>query len=134
MCNLHPWCQKWTTHIHNVTFNQHQILLDQQWDLFNAIFKHKILFDGSLGIHLHKNVHIDLKPGAKPVYHCAYPVPHVRHQAFKKEFDHIVELGILELYRACEWASPIVIIQKMVVRFDKVMLSQQSNHTSSKIC
>ncbi len=44
----------------------------------------------------HKKVHIDLKPRAKPVHHHAYPVPHVHWQTFKKELDHMVNLGILE--------------------------------------
>ncbi len=60
----------------DVAFDQHHLLLDQQHDLFNILSKHKKLFDGSLGVHPHKKVHIDLKPGAKPVHHCAYPVPH----------------------------------------------------------
>ncbi len=88
--------------IHNVGFNQHHLLLDQQCDLFNILSNHKKLFDGSLGVYPHKKVHIDLKPGAKPVHHCTYPVPHVHCQTFKKELDHMVELGILEPCGASE--------------------------------
>ncbi len=65
------------TNIHDVAFNQHHLSLDQRRDLFNILSKHNKLFDGSLGVYPHKKVHIDLKPGAKPVHHCAYPVPHV---------------------------------------------------------
>ncbi len=63
--------------IHDVAFNQHHLLLDQQCTLFNILSKHKKLFDGSLGVYPYKKVHIDLKSGAKPVHHHAYTVPHL---------------------------------------------------------
>ncbi len=46
------------------------------------------------------------------MHHHAYHVPHVHWQTFKKEFDHVVELGILEPCGASEWASPAYIIPK----------------------
>ena len=98
--------------IHDVAFDQNHLSLDQRRDLFNILSKHNKLFDGSLGVYPHKKVHIDLKPGAKPVHHRAYPVPHVHRQTFKKELDHMVELGILEPCGASEWASPAFIIPK----------------------
>ncbi len=98
--------------IHNVAFNQHHLLLDQRRDLFNILSKHKKLFDCSLGIYPHKQVHIDLEPGEKLVHHCAYPVPHVHHQTFKKELDHMVELTIIEPFWASECVSPAFIIPK----------------------
>ncbi len=106
--------------IHNVVFDQHHLLLDQWCDLFNILSKHKKLFDGSLGVYPHKKVHIDLKPGAKPVNHCAYPVPHVHCQTFKKELDHMVELGILAPCRASEWASPALLSLKKIAAYDKL--------------
>ncbi len=98
--------------IHDVAFNPHHLMLDQQCNLFNILSKHKKLFDGSLGVYPHKKVHIYLKPGAKPVHHCTYPVPHVHWQTFKKELNHMVELGILAPWGASEWASPAFIIPK----------------------
>ncbi len=91
---------------HEVAFGQQHLSLDQPQDLFNILSKHKNLFDGSLGAYPHKQVHIELKPGAKPVHHCAYPVPHLHCQTFKKELDHMVELSILKPCGASEWASP----------------------------
>ena len=88
--------------IHDVAFNQQHLSLDQRRDLFHILSKHEKLFDGSLGVYPHKQVHIELKPGAKPVHHRAYPVPHVHRQTFKKELDHMVELGILEPCGASE--------------------------------
>ncbi len=98
--------------IHVVAFDQHHLLLDQCWDLFNILNKHKKLFDGSLGVYPHKKVHIDLKLEAKPVHHHAYPVPHLHRQIFKKELDLMVKLGILAPCGASEWASPVFIIPK----------------------
>ena len=98
--------------IHEVAFRQQHLSFDQRRDLFSILNKHKKLFDGSLGVYPHKKVHIELKPGAKPVHHHAYPVPHLHRQTFKKELDHMVELGILEPCGASEWASPAFIIPK----------------------
>ncbi len=98
--------------IHDVAFNQTHFSLDPQHNLINILSKHKKLFDGSLGVYPHKKVHIDLKPGAKPVHHCAYPVPCVHQQTFKNELIHIVDLCILEPCRASEWASLAFIIPK----------------------
>ena len=85
--------------IHDVAFNHHHLSLDQCRDLFNILSKHSKLFDGSLGVYPHKKVHIDLKPGAKLVHHCDYPVPLVHQQTFKKELNHMVKLGI---FKPCE--------------------------------
>ncbi len=98
--------------IHNVAFDQTHLLLYQQCNLFNILSKHKKICDGSLRVYPHKQVHIDLKPGAKPVHHCAYPVPHVHQHNFKKELDRMVKLGILVPCWASEWASPAFIIPK----------------------
>ncbi len=98
--------------IHDVAFDQQHLSLDQRCDLFHILSKHKKLFDGSLGVYPHKKVHIDLKPGTKFVHHCAYPVPHVHRQTFKKEIDHMVELGILAPCGASELVSPAFIIPK----------------------
>ncbi len=64
----------------------------------SKFYPNKKLFDDSLGVYPHKKVHIDLKPGAKPVHHNAYPFPHIHRQTFKKELEHMVELGILKPY------------------------------------
>ncbi len=38
------------------------------------------------------------------------PCSHVQHQNLKKELNHLIELGILELCGASEWVSPAFII------------------------
>ncbi len=99
--------------IQNVASNQQHLLLDQSRDLFNILSKHKKIFDCFLAVYPKKKAHIDLKPGAKLVNHCTYPVPHLHQQTFKKELNHMVKLGILKLCGASEWTSPAFIIPKM---------------------
>ncbi len=77
--------------IHDVAFDQCNLLLDQQQYLFTVLLKHKKISDGSLGVYPHKKVHIDLKLGAKPLHHPAYPVPHV-----------LVE-NVPDMTRICPW-------------------------------
>ncbi len=50
-----------------------------------------------LGIFPHTQVLIIFKPQAQPIHHSAYTVTHLHQQPFKKELDHMVEFGILEL-------------------------------------
>ena len=74
--------------------------------------KYASIFDGSLGKYPHKQFHIDLDPEAKPVHARPYPVPRIHLSTFKKELDHLVELGVLLPQNESEWASPTFIIPK----------------------
>ena len=53
-----------------------------------------------------------LVPDAKPVHARPYPVPHIHMSTFKRELDHLVELGVLIPTQESEWASPTFIIPK----------------------
>jgi hypothetical protein len=71
------------------------------------------MFDGiTLGVYPHKKFPINIDPDAKPVHARAYPVPRVHLQTFKKELDHLVELGVLAPQGSSEWASPTFITPK----------------------
>ncbi len=65
-----------------------------------------------LGVYQHTKVHIELKLGANLLHHHDYPVPDVHQQTFEKEFDHIVDLGILEPCEASKFAFSNFIIPK----------------------
>ncbi|KAL7523515.1 hypothetical protein ACHAXR_000218, partial [Thalassiosira sp. AJA248-18] len=49
---------------------------------------------------------------ATPVYSRPYPIPRIHLQTFKKELDHLVQLGVLAPQNESEWASPTFIIPK----------------------
>ena len=53
----------------------------------------------------HKQFHIDLVEGAQPKHQRAYPVPRIHLETFRKELNHLVELGVLEPQGPSEWSS-----------------------------
>lgn len=60
----------------------------------------------------HKKCHIELEDGAEPVFARQYPVPHIHRDVFKKELEHLVQLGVLSRVGASEWASPTFVTPK----------------------
>jgi len=85
---------------------------EQKQDLRELLNEHTKLFDGTLGVYPHKEVHIDLEPDARPVHARAYPVPKIHEAAYKKELFHLVKLGVLAYQGPSDWASPSFIIPK----------------------
>jgi hypothetical protein len=70
------------------------------------------MYNGTLGVYPHTKVRIDIDPNAKPVHSRPYPVPQIQLNAFKKELDHLVRIGVLTAQQESEWASPSFIIPK----------------------
>jgi hypothetical protein len=70
------------------------------------------MFDGTLGVYLHKKVHIDINPKAKPVHSRPYPASWIHLKMFQKELNHLVRIGVLAAQQESEWASPSFIIPK----------------------
>jgi hypothetical protein len=83
--------------------------LVQKEDLKKVLKEHTKLFGGTLGVYLHRKFHIDLVPGAIAQHARPYPLPIIHLNAFKKELLHLVEIGVLSLQGASEWASPTFI-------------------------
>ncbi len=84
----------------------------QKADLLQVLQENNKIFNGILGVYLHKKVHIDIDPNAKPVHSRPYPVPQIHLKTFKKELDHLVRIGVLASQQESEWASPSFIISK----------------------
>ncbi len=74
--------------------------------------KYRKLFDGTLGKHTAEPMHIKLEDGAQPVCRRPYPIPMVHMATFKKELDHVVEIGVLLPVRDTEWGLPTFITPK----------------------
>jgi hypothetical protein len=70
------------------------------------------LFDGTLGVYLHKKFHINLVPGARPKHHQPYAIPCIHLAAFKKELDRLVQIGVLSPQGASKWGSPTFVTPK----------------------
>ena len=58
-------------------------------------------------------MHIDLLPGSKPVYKRHYPVAQTHKSTFKKELDHLEEIGVLSKIKdPLLWCLPTFCIPK----------------------
>ena len=57
-------------------------------------------------------MHIKLEDGARPVYRRPYPVPVVHMETFRRELEHLVQIGVLTPTRDSEWGLPTFIIPK----------------------
>ena len=69
-------------------------------------------FDGTLGIYPNRKFHIDVMPGAKPIHARPYAIARIHLEAFKKELDHLVSIGILTTTGASDWGLPTFIMPK----------------------
>jgi hypothetical protein len=70
------------------------------------------MFNGTLGIHPHTKVHIDINPNAKPVHSRPYPVPQIHLKTFNEGLNHLVRIVVLAAQQDSERASPSFIIPK----------------------
>ena len=73
---------EWTD-VQDVIEAQHQLTARQKCDLLDVLKCHQKLFDGSLGVYPHKNVHIVIEPDAKTcaratIFHALYTLVHVQ--------------------------------------------------------
>ena len=64
---------------------------------FQAILeKHKVLFDGELGLYPHEKFHLNIRKDAVPVHKKPYPVPYTRREVFKRKLESLVKDGVLK--------------------------------------
>jgi hypothetical protein len=86
--------------------------IHQKADLLQVLQENKQMFDGMLGVYLHKKVHIDIDPDAKLVHTRPYLVPCVHLSTFKKILDLLLKLGVVVSQQQNKWASPTFIVPK----------------------
>ncbi|KAL7562592.1 hypothetical protein ACA910_015462 [Epithemia clementina (nom. ined.)] len=85
---------------------QTHLSAEQRHDLLLIWQQYPDLFSGRLGLYPDRTLHLQLKDDAVPVHHRAYSVPRNLTEAFKKELDRFVDLGILAPVGATEWTAP----------------------------
>ncbi len=84
----------------------------QKTDLLQVLQENDTMFDGTLGVYPHKKIQIDIDPNAKPVHSRPYLVPWIHLKTFKKELNHLVEIGVLAAQQESEWTLPSFITPK----------------------
>ncbi len=67
----------------------------QKVDLLQVLQEKDKMFNGTLGVYLHKKLHIDIDQNAKPVHSRPYSVPQIHLKTFKMELNHLVRIGVL---------------------------------------
>jgi hypothetical protein len=85
------------------------------------------MFDGTLGVYPHEEVHIDIEPNARPVHSRPYPIPQIHFKTFKTELNHLVRIGVLASQQESGWASPSFIIPKKDGRVRRISNLRQLN-------
>ena len=98
--------------IEEVMDAQSHLTQSQRDDLKRLLLKYPALFDGTLRKYKGRVFHINAKKDAEPVAKRPYPVPKLQYDVFKRELDHLVELGVLSPAGASEWQMPSFIIPK----------------------
>ena len=85
---------------------------EEQIKFQEMLERHKILFDGELGLYLHEKIHLKVKEDAVPVHKKSYPVPHKRHDVFHQELRSLVKDRVLKPCGVTSLASLMFIIPK----------------------
>ena len=91
---------------------QQHLKIEERQKLEKILARYSVLFDGGLGKIPNHKVSLELKPGSVPVHSKPYSVPQVHLEVFRKELQHLVEIGVLRSVGKTEWASPTFIIPK----------------------
>ena len=91
---------------------QKHLSQDQKDKLESALANTTELFDGKLGLYKAEEIHLEIEPNAVPVHSRAYSVPKSHKAAFRREMDHLLEIGVLSKAGPTEWGSPTFIIPK----------------------
>lgn len=85
----------------------------EERDMLRAVlYKHKTLFDGTLGQWKGEDLKIELKPDAKPYHARAFPIPKIHTEVLKTEVERLCGLGVLKKVNRSEWAAPTFIVPK----------------------
>ena len=84
----------------------------QRSDIKRLVTKYNKLFSGELRKYPHRTFSLEIDPQAQPIHARPFTVPRAHEDVFKKELEHLCEIGVLRPVGATEWASPTFIIPK----------------------
>eukprot|EP00957_Ditylum_brightwellii_P017662 1330571-Ditylum_brightwellii.AAC.1 len=70
------------------------------------------LFDGNLGHYKKRKCKLELIDNVRPFHLKAYSVPQAHEEVFKKELQHLVEIGVLRPCGPTEGAAGTFIVPK----------------------
>ena len=73
--------------------------------MLKLLRKFKELFDEKLSTWKTDPLDFELKENVKPIFSGKYPLPNVHEEMFKKDIEHLVLLGVLELSNDSEWGD-----------------------------
>jgi hypothetical protein len=94
-CIWNTRCKVWKVLVDDVIDQLDHLNTPQKTGLRQVLSEHTKLFDGTLGVYPHRKFHIDLVSKAVPNHFRPYAIPVIHLEAFKKEFIHLVEIGVL---------------------------------------
>ena len=86
--------------------------LKEQKQLIDVLQKYPALFQGGLGTCNVRPIHLELEEGVKPYHARPYAVPQAYEETTKKEFDRLVNIGVLKRDYNSPWAAASFIIPK----------------------
>jgi hypothetical protein len=95
-----------------VQLQDHSLDNKQKTELRWVLDAYPKLFDGTLGLYPHQQIHLELEENTTPYHAHHVAIPKAHDEVFKKELKHLVEIGVLRKCGATEWAAPTFIIPK----------------------
>jgi hypothetical protein len=98
----------------------------QQKKLLSLLKDFEDLFDGTLGKWNTDPIDIETKPDHKPSSARYYPVPKINKATFKKELEHLVEIGVLTPVQQSEYGTPVLSYQRKKVLFGSLLTIGES--------
>ena len=98
--------------IDDVIAPQHHLSDSQIQLLGNVLNQHVDLFNGNLDHYPNYLTHVDLYDNVKATHAKPYPIPYIHIKAFKKELQHLLEIGVLRCCGPTEWACPAFVTPK----------------------
>lgn len=85
---------------------QHKPTLD------SLMAKYESIFSGKLGKFVHQKIHLDVKPGSKPMFCKPRNIPYAFRQQVETELDRLEAIGVITPTVSNEWGTPLVPILK----------------------